>query len=409
MSVPQKRVLLGGGLLLATALMWPSPEVTTGQRIALPLVLTSAVNPGLTGQDAIEALAPKPDFTATISAGDTLSQLFERAGVDQQTMYQVLEADLTVLALDTLQPGNTLRFYMDDNHQLTRLELDFSLARQVVFTLVDGSYDVEEIHKQGQWQPKSVSGDIYGSFYVSASKAGLSASQIQRVESILKEKVNFSRDLQAGDRFSVVVSEQYIDGDASGASEILAVDIVNRGKSINAYQFSDGQYYDAKGESLARAFLRTPLVKSYRLSSHFNGNRRHPVTGRLAPHNGTDFATPTGTQVIAPGDGIVSLVTDHRFAGKYIVIDHGNQYRTRYLHLSKSLVRKGQRVTRGQPIALTGNTGRTTGPHLHYEFHINGRAVNAMKAKIPMASRLTKSQMGSFQAMVSQRDLQMGV
>ena len=290
-----------------------------------------------------------------------------------------------------------------------RLEIDFSLARQVVFTQVDGSYDVEEIQKKGQWQPKAVSGDIYGSFYTSASKAGLTAGQIQRIETILKEKINFARDLQAGASFSVALSEQYIEGVASGDSQLLAIHINNRGKQIDAYQFSDGQYYDANGESLVRAFLRTPLAKTYRLTSNYNGKRRHPVTGRIAPHNGTDFSTPIGTQVIAPGDGVVTLVTDHRYAGKYIVIDHGNQYVTRYLHLSKTMVRKGQRVTRGQPIALTGNTGRTTGPHLHYEFHINGRPVNAMTAKIPMASRLNKAELKRFKSMVSQRNIQMGV
>ena len=140
------------------------------------------------------------------------------------------------------------------------------------------------------------------------------------------------------------------------------------------------------------------------MSSPFDPQRRHPVTGRIAPHNGTDFAAPTGTPVLATGDGVVVMTRNHPYAGKYVVINHGSTYTTRYLHLSKILVHKGQKITRGQRIALSGATGRVTGPHIHYELIVRGHPVNPMTAKIPMANSVPKKDMANFIARRDQLD-----
>jgi murein DD-endopeptidase len=165
----------------------------------------------------------------------------------------------------------------------------------------------------------------------------------------------------------------------------------------------DGRYYDKQGKSLARAFTRTPLSQKYRVSSPFNPKRVHPVTGRVGPHNGTDFATPTGTKVLSTGDGVVTRIGNHPFAGRYIDIDHGGTYKTRYLHLQRILVSRGESIRRGQTIALSGNTGRSTGPHLHFELHINGRPVDPMKANIPMAQSISKSEESAFAKRVTKQ------
>ncbi|MCX9561881.1 peptidoglycan DD-metalloendopeptidase family protein, partial [Vibrio cholerae] len=148
--------------------------------------------------------------------------------------------------------------------------------------------------------------------------------------------------------------------------------------------------------SLQRAFQRYPVDSKWRISSNFNPRRLHPVTKRVAPHNGTDFAMPIGTPVYTSGDGVVVMTRNHPYAGNYVVIQHGNTYMTRYLHLSKILVKKGQKVSRGQRIGLSGNTGRVTAPHLHYELIVRGRPVNVMKANIPMASSVPKKEMAQF-------------
>lgn len=402
-----KRVLLASGLVIGAAIMWPSSRESLPKPVAVPVDITAALPDT---RELVEAIAGKPDFEFVVAKGDTLSSLFERAGVDQQTMYKVLEADLNILALDTLQPGNQLQFFLDSQNKLTRLELYFNPARQVEFIVeADGSFRHKEIIHDGYWRNRDITGDIQGSFYLSAQRKGLTAAEIQRVEELLQDKLNFARDLRAGDTFHVLLADQFVEADPTGNTRVLAVQIGNGSRQINAFMADDGQFYDEQGHSLARAFQRYPLERKYRISSSFNPNRKHPVTGRVSPHNGTDFAVPTGTKIVAPGDGVVTLVTNHRYAGKYIVIDHGGKYRTRYLHLSKSLVKKGQKVSRGQLIALSGNTGRTTGPHLHYEFMINGRPVNAMTAKIPMAQSLSKAELDTFEAKVYSYKMQMGL
>lgn len=356
-------------------------------------VIESILSPSM---DVIEP----PTFEYQIQPGDSLSGIFNQLGFSYQSMMSVMETDLNFLALDTLQPGNQLRFWRnEETNNLEKMELSFSVADKVVYRrLDDGSYEFEDISIPGEWKQMPLVGAINGSFSMSANKLGLNSVEIDQVVSLLKDKLNFSRDLRAGDTFEVLQRAQYVEGVATGKREIEAVKIVNRGRLVSAYLHSDGQYYDAKGDSLQRAFQRYPVSRNWRLSSHFNPKRLHPVTGRISPHNGTDFATPIGTPVQSTGDGTVIMTRKHPYAGNYVVIQHSSTYKTRYLHLSKILVRKGQQVSRGQRIGLSGKTGRVTGPHLHYELIERGRPVDAMKANIPMANSVPKKEKAEFLA-----------
>jgi|TARA_R110002167_G_scaffold242290_3_gene447845 murein DD-endopeptidase len=404
-----KKILLASVFVVGAALLWPTQQEFSSQRIPVAIDIDSLL-PDIAQQDSALKLIKhvSPILDRVIESGDTLSHLFELAGIDQRTMYKVLEADLEVLALDTLLPGNRIQFWDNANGELDKLELYFNPAHQVVFTrFKDGTYGVNDINIDGIWQNRIVGGEINGSFYVSAKNAGLSAAEIQKVESLLKSKLNFSRELHAGDTFSVLVNDQFVEGEPTGITSIEGIRINTGRRDVTAFQNIDGNYYDIQGQSLTPAFQRIPLNRKVRLSSRFNPYRKHPITGRVRPHNGTDFATPIGTQVVAPGDGVVTLVTKHAFAGNYIVIDHDNKVRTRYLHLSRFLVKRGQRVTRGQVIGLSGNTGASTGPHLHYEFIVNGRPIDAMKANIAEAKVLPKKQLQAFQALVRSRSMMM--
>ncbi|AUI88766.1 peptidase M23 [Vibrio azureus] len=339
-----------------------------------------------------------PQMEYQIQKGDNLSAIFSQLGFGYSSLMKVMEADLNILALDTLRPGNILRFWRDEQTgELEKMELQFTLADRIIYQRnSDGTFDYSDISIPGVWHQEPLGGVVKGSFSVSANRAGLNSAEISQVVNLLKDKVNFSKDLRAGDKFAVVRQTQTIDGTSTGKSEIEAIKIYNRDREISAYLCSDGQFYDANGESLQRAFQRYPVSRSWRISSGFNPRRLHPVTGRVAPHNGTDFATPTGTAVSATGDGTVIIARSHPYAGNYVVIEHNNKYKTRYLHLSKILVKKGQKVSRGQRLGLSGRSGRVTGPHLHYELLEYGRAVNAMKAKIPMASSVPKEKMTEF-------------
>ncbi|MCG9611440.1 peptidoglycan DD-metalloendopeptidase family protein [Vibrio harveyi] len=352
-----------------------------------------------------EVVSP-PNFEYQIQAGDNLSSIFSQLGFGYSSLMKVMETDLNFLALDTLKPGNTLRFWRDESTgELEKMELQFSIADKVVYRRnADGSYDFSDISIPGVWHQEPLVGVIHGSFSSSANRLGLSSAEISQVVNLLKEQVNFGKDLRAGDRFEVVRRSQSIDGVPTGKNEIEAIKIYNRGREVTAYLHTDGQFYNAKGESLQRAFQRYPVSRGWRISSGFNPKRLHPVTGRVAPHNGTDWAVPIGTPVEATGDGTVIMTRKHPYAGNYVVIEHGSKYKTRYLHLSKILVKKGQKVSRGQRIGLSGKTGRVTGPHLHYELIEYGRPVNAMRAKIPMASSVPKKEMASFIATRDEMD-----
>ncbi len=339
-----------------------------------------------------------PDYEYVIKPGDNLSSIFDQLGFGYSELMSVMATDLNYLALDTLKPGHKLRFWRGEKSgTLKKMELEFSLVESAVYTrLDDGSFEFKDVKIPGDWKSYAMIGEINGSFSTSAHALGLGNNEISQIVTLLKDKVNFGRDLRAGDKFEVVQSKQSVNGTLTGNRELQAVRIVNRGRELTAYLHSDGQYYDKNGDSLQRAFQRKPVVGGYRLSSHFNPNRKHPVTGRVSPHNGTDWATPTGTPIVSTGDGVVVMTRKHPYAGNYVVIQHGSRYKTRYLHLSKILVRKGQKILRGQRIGLAGATGRVTGPHIHYELIDRGRPVNAMKANIPMANSVPKKEMAAF-------------
>lgn len=412
LSRPKKLVLLTLPVLAAVALS-SSERGRYHRTIDLSLPESTLVNDILLSNEVTTDL---PSYEYEIKAGDNLSSIFNQLGFGYSELMRIMETDLNFLALDTLKPGNTLRFWRDENSQaLAKMELEFSLVERAVYTrMEEGGYEFSDVKIPGVWKPFPLVGEINGSFSQSVHALGLGNSEIEQVVGLLKDKINFSRDLRAGDRFEVVQSRQFVSDQLTGNREIQAIKIYNRGRVLSAYLHSDGQYYDAKGDSLQRAFQRKPVSSSYRLSSQFNATRKHPVTGRVAPHNGTDWATPTGTPIVSTGDGVVIMTRKHPYAGNYVVIQHGSRYKTRYLHLSKILVRKGQKVSRGQRIGLSGATGRVTGPHIHYELIDRGRAVNAMKANIPMAKSVPNNQMAAFKAkrdemdtMLKQREIEL--
>lgn len=348
--------------------------------------------------------APQTSMEYVVQKNDTLSMIFDEQGFGQEALHAVLAADEEVLALDVLRPGEQLYFEWEpegEKRRLTLLSIHLNPGLQMHYRLVDdGTFAFEEIASPSQWDQEVVTAEIHGSFYNSAKKAGLDDWEIMETRRIFEEKINFRRDIRAGDRFELVLSREIAEAGATGKIRIDAARLLLGKKTYGAFLFDDGNYYDDSGESLSRAFLRYPTTGRYRVSSPFNLRRLHPVTRRVAPHHGTDFAMPVGTPVLTTGDGVVTRVGNHAYAGKYIEISHQGQFSTRYLHLSRILVKKGQRVQRGDRIALSGNTGRSTGAHLHFELRIRNRPVNAMTADIPTAARVPKKQMARFKATV---------
>ncbi len=378
--------------IIQRSLELPKRVITTDERAsAQPLAAVkeeyAKVFPDLSGNREVEL---------EIKVGDTLSDIFQKESLSAAALQTLLEADSEYLRLSHLTPGQRLTLLISPDNQLLSLTVFPDIANTLTYTLKEGQYEAFLATKEGKWRQSLYRGRITGSFYNNAKEAGLSAGQIKQVSAALQDKIDFSRQLHPGDTFQVLVTKQYIDGQYSFESEVLAILIKSRNKSYTAFLHEDGRYYDKDRQGLSKAYRRYPLDGKRRISSSFNKNRRHPITKRVTPHNGTDFAVSTGTKVYAVGDGVVLRAGYHAAAGNYIVIKHGRKYTTRFLHLSKILVRKGQRVEMGDLIAKTGNTGRSTGPHLHYEFHVNNRPVDPMKVDLPLSTAVAKKEQSIF-------------
>jgi murein DD-endopeptidase len=336
-----------------------------------------------------------------IKPGDTLEEIFKSTQLSIQDLYSILETDEPYLAIDVLKPGDELTFELDADKQLQKLSLEIDPSKTVAYTRnADNSFTYGETNMPFTWISTVLHGRVTDSFYLSARRAGVDETSVMKIAHLLGSKINFQRDLRAGDRFDVVISTRRVNGTGFGMPRVDAIQINVRKRKVNAFLFSDGNYYDDAGDSLTPALRRYPFSGHHRISSNFNPRRLNPVTHRICPHNGVDFAEPIGTPVLSTGDGIVTRVGRHRYAGNYIVIDHDGPYATRYLHLSRILVHKGQRVERGQKIALSGNTGRSTGPHLHFELHIKNRPVNPITAKIPTLKSVPQQEMAEYHRQV---------
>lgn len=332
-----------------------------------------------------------------ISTGDTLSSVLTQYGIDI--------ADVTALArqnpaLRNLKIGQSLSWTLTADGDLQRLTWDVSRRETRTYDRIDGGFKESIANMTGEWRNTTLTGQLDGSFVTSARAAGLTGGDINAVIKALQWQLDF-RKLRKGDQFSVLTSREMLDG-KSAQSQLLGVRLRTGGKDYYAFRAEDGKFYNRDAAGLARGFMRFPTVKQFRVSSNFNPRRLNPVTGRIAPHRGVDFAVPVGTPVLAVGDGEVMVSKRDGAAGNYVAIRHGRQYMTRYMHLKKLLVKPGQKVKRGDRIALSGNTGRSTGPHLHYEVWINQQAINPLTAKLPRTEGLTGRDRAEYLAQVKQ-------
>ncbi|MEY8768918.1 murein DD-endopeptidase MepM [Erwinia sp. ACCC 02193] len=330
-----------------------------------------------------------------VSSGDTLSSVLNQYGIDMGDINQLVKVDKD---LRNLQIGQQLSWTLTDDGQLQRLTWEASRRETRTYDRSGNTFKSSAAVQQGEWQNNVLSGTVEGSFVTSARNAGLSSGEISAVIKALQWQMDF-RKLRNGDRFSVLMSREMMDG-KSQQSRLAGVRLQTGGKDYYAIRAADGKFYDRSGAGLAHGFMRFPTARQYRVSSNFNPHRLNPVTGRVAPHKGVDFAIPLGTPVLAVGDGEVIVAKRSGGAGNYVAIRHGRQYMTRYMHMKKLLVKPGDKVKRGERVGLSGNTGRSTGPHLHFEVWINNQAVNPLTAKLPRMEGLTGKDRNDYLAQV---------
>jgi len=333
-----------------------------------------------------------------VSTGDTLSSILNQYGIEMGEISQLAASDKE---LRNLKIGQQISWTLTDSGDLQRLTWEVSRRETRTYDRAENGFKMTSEMQQGDWVNSAIKGTLSGgSFVASASEAGLTSGEISSVIKAMQWQMDF-RKLKKGDAFSVLMSREMLDGKRE-QSQLLGVRLRSSGKDYYAIRAEDGKFYDRNGTGLAKGFLRFPTSKQFRVSSNFNPRRLNPVTGRVAPHRGVDFAMPQGTPVLAVGDGEVVMAKRSGAAGYYVAVRHGRTYTTRYMHLRKLLVKPGQKVKRGDRIALSGNTGRSTGPHLHYEVWINQQAVNPLTAKLPRTEGLTGKDRSDYLAQVKE-------
>ncbi|MEP3562360.1 MAG: peptidoglycan DD-metalloendopeptidase family protein, partial [Marinobacter sp.] len=262
-------------------------------------------------------------------------------------------------------------------------------------------------------RPAFAAGVIDGSLYLSAREAGMDDRLTMELAGIFGWDIDFVYDVRKGDQFEVVYEQLYIDGEEFSTGRILSAKFTNRGEENIALLYTDSNgesdYYTPEGKSMRKAFLRVPI--NARLSSPFNLQRRHPVLDIVRPHEGTDYAAPPGTPIKAAGNGRVKFAGWKGGYGRTVVLKHGDNITTLYAHMSRlgKGIKNGTRVKQGQTIGHVGSSGMVTGPHLHYEFRVNGVAKNSRTVKLPDAQPIPKSEMARFKQVTSQSLAQLNV
>ncbi|MGF1753555.1 peptidoglycan DD-metalloendopeptidase family protein [Vibrio makurazakiensis] len=333
----------------------------------------------------------------TVRSGESTAVLFKRIGLSPRLLHTLVNTDKdTKSQLSKLRPGDVLQFGFDENNDLIQLKRQLSAFETFRITRSGDKFTSEFYKKEVDYQYNFAQADITSNFWNAGINAGLTANQIMELAGIFGWDIDFALDIREKDSFKILYQEKVVEGEVIGRGKIMAAIFENQGDTFTAIlDDKSGNYYDDEGRAMKKAFLRSP-VDFRRVTSNFNPNRRHPVTGKVRAHRGTDYAAPVGTPIWAAGDGIVQKSSYNQFNGNYVFIRHSNTYITKYLHLKKRSVKTGQRVKQGQTIGTLGGTGRVTGPHLHYEFLVNGVHKNARTVKLPQSKSLQGKTKATF-------------
>jgi murein DD-endopeptidase MepM/ murein hydrolase activator NlpD len=394
------------------------PDQNTSAMSRVPVSLAISAEELSTAVEATSTVVPEPQVaavaeasraaqtTVTIQRGDSLSAIFKRAGLSAYELQRVMELGKAVAVLKKIIPGKTLAFETDQDDQLVSLSYEESPLKHLIVMRKGPDYkaywqeaEAETIISYGS----AVISESHPSLYHAGKAAGLSDAVIMKLSYVFQWDISFALDLRQGDAFTVLFEDIYVDGEKVKEGEILAAQFINMGKTYTAVSYEDSagnrNYYAPDGSSLRKAFLRDPVHFSH-VSSSFNLKRLHPIHNRVMPHRGIDYAAREGTPVLASGDGKVMSVKRNSASGRFIVIQHGEQYTTKYLHLSAYAkgITSGKSVKQGQVIGYVGATGWATAPHLHYEFLLNGVHRNPKTVKLPHALPIAKTELNRFQS-----------
>ena len=354
--------------------------------------------------------------TVSVGKGDTLMKLLTRSGANAKESYEAIVALSEKYDPRQLKIGQDIKLSFlketpaqqskQANMQLVSISLKEDVDRELAAIRKEGSFTIEETVISLEKQMARAEGVIENSLFLAASKAGLPTRVILDLIRIFSFDVDFQREIQAGDKFEVYF-ERFIDKDGNplkeGNVQFAALTLSGQKIALYRYETPDDKmvdYYGPSGQSVRKTLMRTP-IDGARLTSGF-GKRKHPILGYTKMHRGADFGAPRGTPIMAAGDGVIDMAGRNGAYGNYVRIRHTDSYKTAYAHMKGFAkgIRKGKRVKQGQTIGYVGTTGRSTGPHLHYEVLKKGRQVNPLSVKLPAGRKLKGKILASFKTYV---------
>ncbi|MBX2858046.1 MAG: peptidoglycan DD-metalloendopeptidase family protein [Cellvibrionaceae bacterium] len=412
-GVPLPHLFAAGGLCACLIAFVAAPNKTEANNrqkiddIAIPALEGIEDLPELAhatlSEELLELEATLEPPTATqieVKPGDNLSLIFQRAGLSDKDVYKILDSSTKAKQLKQLYPGHVFEFIIEDK-QLQQLNYIASKVSTFSFHSTGDGFSFHETSRTPETHLTMRSAEIEHSLFAAGKEAGMDDKLVMELAGIFGWDVDFALDIREGDSFKVLYEEQFLDGQKIGNGAILAAEFINRGSSFQAVRYEDHngnvQYYTPDGKTMRKEFLRTPIDFA-RISSHFNLRRKHPVLNRIRAHKGTDYAASRGTPIKAAGDGKVIFAGRKGGYGNVVILQHGQTYKTLYAHISKFRggIRRGKRVKQGQVIAYVGSTGLATGPHLHYEFYVNGAVRNPVTVRLPKAKSIPKKELARF-------------
>ena len=358
--------------------------------------------------------SPYLEYDYVVKNNDTIENIFKKFSVKKEEIAFVVK-EIKKQNLSSISPGQKIKFILKKSKSKEDLEIfkvNYPISK-TTFVRIDKRKDGIQISKNVTQLFKRrvvVEGNITNNLYSSATSSGMEPGIIIEFARIFGFEVDFQRDIRKGDKFQVMY-ERYLDdrNKIVKTGKILYAFLDVNNQKIKLYRFeekNDFDFYDTNGKSIRKALMKTP-INGARLSSPF-GNRKHPILGFTKHHNGTDFAAPTGTPIMASGNGTVIKAGWCGNGGNCVRIRHNSSYTTGYGHMSKIATKTGRRVRQGQIIGYVGNTGMSTGPHLHYTVSHNGKFINSQKLKLPSGKILSGEERKEFEVQRIKLDVSLG-
>jgi murein DD-endopeptidase MepM/ murein hydrolase activator NlpD len=377
-----------------------APSRIAHQNIKLPLPELQAQQQVL---DQTNKVAPQQWQEYKVKSGDSLARIFQREHIKPQQLDAMMKSGDAAKTLLKLYPKDTLRILTDDAGDLQALRYEIDTGSYLLverdaqnqLTSTIHNYDIEVRHRYAQ-------GVVDSSLFEAANAAGISDNVTMELANIFGWDIDFALDIRKGDSFSLLYEQIYRNGEKISDGHILAADFTSNGKTYSAVRYekpgdTQAAYYSPDGTSMRKAFLRAP-VDFTRISSRFSTGRYHPILHRVRRHEGVDYAAKRGTPIRAAGDGKIVFKGIKGGYGRVIIIQHGSKYSTLYAHMNSfdKHVWLGKKVKQGQYIGYVGSSGLATGPHLHYEFRVNGVHRNPLTVKLPSAQPIVAQYRDDF-------------